>query len=59
VNLAIDIDDISESGIAGGNPHTSTAEIGAKMVAFIVDYCAAFVAYFKTIQSKIEKEATQ
>jgi len=57
VNLAIDIDDICDSGIAGGNPAVSSAEIGKKIVDYIVDYCVAFIHHFKTVNTHTKKEA--
>jgi creatinine amidohydrolase len=56
INLALDIDDISDTGIAGGNPTRSSAEIGKKIVDYIVDYCVAFINYYKNVDPKIEKE---
>ena len=56
VNLAIDIDDICDSGIAGGNPAVSSAEIGKKIVDYIVDYCVTFIHHFKTVNTQTKKE---
>jgi len=59
VNLAIDIDDICDTGIAGGNPAVSSAEIGKKIVDNIVGYCVAFIHHFKTVDTPTEKETNQ
>ena len=53
VNVALDIDEICDNGIAGGNPTESSAEIGKKIVDYIVDYCAEFVTYFKTVDTSV------
>ena len=52
VNLAVDIDDISDTGIAGGDPNNSSAEIGEKIVETLVDFAARFVAHFKGVDTK-------
>ncbi len=59
VNLAIDIDDICDTGIAGGNPAVSSAEIGKKIVDHIVGYCVAFIHHFKTVDTPTKKEENQ
>lgn len=56
VNLAIDIDEITETGIAGGDPTMSSEAIGRKIVEYIVGYCVAFIDYFKTVNPKVEKD---
>lgn len=57
INLAIDIDDICDTGIAGGDPKLSSADIGKKIVDYIVDYCATFINYFRTVNTNAGKEA--
>jgi len=56
INLAIDIDDICDSGIAGGNPAVSSADIGKKIVDHIVDTCVAFIRHFETVNTHTRKE---
>jgi creatinine amidohydrolase len=51
VNLAVDIDDICDTGIAGGDPTYSSAEIGEKIVESLVDFSARFVTYFKGVDA--------
>lgn len=53
INIALDIDEICDNGIAGGDPSASSAEIGAKIVDHIVGYCSDFVNYFKTVDPKV------
>ena len=52
VNLALDIDDICDTGIAGGDPNNSSAEIGEKIVESLVDFSARFVTHFKSVDAK-------
>lgn len=52
VNVALDIDDICDNGIAGGEPTTSSAEIGKKIVDYIVNFSVAFLNYFKNVDTK-------
>ncbi len=52
VHLAIDIDDICDTGIADGDPNNSSAEIGEKIVEYLVDFSAKFVTYFNGVESK-------
>jgi creatinine amidohydrolase len=56
VNLAVDIDDITDTGIAGGVPLKSSAEIGEKIVDHIVNFSVDFVKYFKGINSTTDRE---
>lgn len=52
VNLAVDIDDIRDTGIAGGDPNNSSAEIGERIIEYLVDFSAKFITYFNGISSK-------
>ncbi len=52
VNLPLDIDDICDSGIAGGNPTLSSAEIGKRIVDHIVGLSVDFIEYFKKQTTK-------
>ena len=52
VNLPVDIDDICDSGIAGGNPTLSSPEIGQQIVEYIVGFSVDFIEYFKKQNTK-------
>jgi len=54
VNVALDIDDICDNGIAGGDPSASSAEVGEKIVDYIVEFCVDFIDYFKGISAKAQ-----
>jgi len=53
VNVALDIDDICDNGIAGGDPLAASAEIGGRIVDHVVGFCVDFVGHFKTVDPKI------
>lgn len=57
VNIALDIDDICDNGIAGGDPATSSPEIGAKIVEHVVDFCVEFVNHFRSVDPKVRHRA--
>jgi creatinine amidohydrolase len=46
VNIPLDVDEITDSGIVNGNPRVASAEIGAKIVEYIVDFTTAFLQHF-------------
>jgi len=52
VNVPVDIDDIGETGIAGGNPNLSSAGKGKQVVDYIVDLSVDFIDHFKTQKTK-------
>ena len=52
VNVAVDITDRCDNGVAGGDPSRSSAEIGEKICNYIVDYTAAFLEHFRQIDPK-------
>ena len=47
VNVALDITDRCDNGIAGGDPTRSSAAIGQKITDYIVDFTVAFLEHFK------------
>lgn len=53
VNVPLDIDDICENGIAGGDPGLSSQSIGKEMVDYISDFCTKFIKYFRTVSPEI------
>ena len=57
VGLAVDITDRCGNGIAGGNPLNSSAEIGRRIVEHLVDFVAAFVRHFKTVDPRTSDSA--
>ena len=46
VNIPLDVDEITDSGIVSGNPGVASAEIGARIVDYIVDFTVAFLKHF-------------
>ena len=51
VNIPLDVDEITDSGIVSGNPRVATAEIGARIVDYIVDFSAGFLKHFDSATS--------
>jgi creatinine amidohydrolase len=47
VNLPVDITELTANGVASGTAAFSSAEIGAQMVDWIVDYTTRFIAHFR------------
>ncbi|MEQ8357068.1 MAG: creatininase family protein [Kiloniellaceae bacterium] len=58
VGLAVDVTDRCGNGIAGGNPLDSSAEKGRRIVDHLVDFVAAFVRHFKTVDPRAAKTTT-
>ena len=52
VAVPVDIDDIGETGIAGGNPNLSSAGKGKQVVDYIVGLSVDFIEHFKTQNTK-------
>ncbi|MBD3308771.1 creatininase family protein [candidate division KSB3 bacterium] len=59
VNVALDITDRCDNGIAGGDPTRSAAEIGQKIVDYLVDFTVNFLHHFKTTDPRIFGEAEE
>jgi creatinine amidohydrolase len=49
VNVPLDIDERCGNGIASGDPAPASAEVGEKAVAWLVEFCAAFVRHMETV----------
>ena len=53
INAAVDITDRCESGIAGGDPTRSSAEIGGRITEYLVDYTVAFLDHFNKVDTRV------
>ncbi|MCG8508150.1 MAG: creatininase family protein [Rhodospirillales bacterium] len=53
VNVPLDVTDICDDGIAGGDPTRSSAEIGKRLVEHIVDYTVSFVHHLRSIDTTV------
>jgi creatinine amidohydrolase len=49
VNIPLDITERCGNGIASGDPRYGSAEIGEKIAAWLVDFCADFVRHMKSL----------
>jgi creatinine amidohydrolase len=53
VNVPLDVTDICDDGIAGGDPTRSSADIGKRIVEHIVDYTVSFVSHLRSIETTV------
>jgi len=53
INLAVDVTDRCDDGIAGGDPTLSSAETGREIVAYLVDFAVEFIQHFKKVETEI------
>ncbi len=51
VNVPLDITERCTDGVAGGDPRNASAEVGERIVDYIVDFTAAFLCHFRDIGS--------
>ena len=56
INVPLEVNDISANGVIGGDASLSSAEIGKKIIEYVVDLTTDFVRYFKNVNPSIEKE---
>lgn len=47
VSVPLDVTDVTENGVMAGDPRVGSAEIGAEIVSWIVDYAARFIDHFR------------
>lgn len=59
VNLAVDITDRCDNGIAGGDPTASSAEIGEKIADYIVDFTVAFLTHFRSVETLVNQKGEE
>jgi creatinine amidohydrolase len=59
VNIPLDVNEITDSGIVGGNPRVASAEAGAKIVDYIVEFTVAFLKHFDQTASQAAKEISR
>ncbi|MGI9423142.1 MAG: creatininase family protein [Hyphomicrobiaceae bacterium] len=55
VNVAVDITDRCTTGVAGGDPSRSSAEIGQSIADYIVDFTVAFLDHFKSVDTLVNQ----
>ena len=56
INLAVNITDRCDNGIAGGDPTLSSAETGEKIADYIVDFTVDFLKHFRDVDTRIQQE---
>jgi len=56
IHVPLEVTDISDNGIIGGDASQSSAEIGEKIVDHVVNLAADFVRYFKDVNPKVNEE---
>jgi creatinine amidohydrolase len=56
INVPLEVNDISDNGAIGGDASKSSAEIGEKIVNYVVDLAVDFVRYFNNVNPSAEKE---
>jgi creatinine amidohydrolase len=54
INMAVDITDRCDNGIAGGDPTLSSAEVGEKIADYIADFTVAFLKHFEKADTSIQ-----
>ncbi len=54
VNVAIDITDRCDNGIASGDPTKSSAEIGARISEHVIDFTVRFLEHFKQADTHVQ-----
>lgn len=53
VNVPLDVTDICDNGIAGGDPRRSSAEIGGRIVDHIVGYTVSLINHLRSIETTV------
>lgn len=53
INVPLDVTDICDDGIAGGDPTRSSAETGKRFVEHIVDTTTSFISYLRSIETTV------
>ena len=56
IHIPLEVNDISDNGVIGGDASKSSAQIGKKIINYVVDLTVDFVRYFKEVNANIEKE---
>lgn len=58
INLAVDVTDHTANGVTAGDPRRSSAAVGARITAHLVDHLSAFVQHMKTVDPRVGTRAT-